>query len=171
MTTVREAIRERCSVRSYLDKPIKDEKLTLVLDAARLAPSARNNQNWKFIVVRNKKTRERLADAAANQRFIAEAPVVIAAVSTDPSYIMRCGVPAYAVDVAIAVDHMTLQAEELGLGTCWIGAFYQEKVKEILKIPDRYKVVALLPLGYPTHPCGEKHRKTLEEIVSHEKFS
>ena len=79
--------------------------------------------------------------------------------------------PAYAVDLAIAVDHMTLQAEELGLGTCWIGAFYQEKVKEILKIPDRYNVVALLPLGYRTHPCGEKHRKTLEEIVSHEKFS
>lgn len=169
--TVRDAIRDRYSVRSYLNKPVEGEKLTLILDAARLAPSANNRQNWKFIVVRDKKTRERLAEAAANQEFIAEAPVVIVAVSTEPSHIMRCEVPAYAVDVAIAVDHMTLQAVELGLGTCWIGAFYQSKVKEILQIPDRCKVVALLPLGYPACPCVEKYRNSLKEIVSYEKFS
>jgi nitroreductase len=169
--TVKDAIRERCSVRSYLDKPVEDEKLSAILEAARLAPSANNRQNWKFIVVKDKKTRERLAEAAANQGFIAEAPVVITAVSTDPFHIMRCEVPAYAVDVAIAVDHMTLQAEELGLGTCWIGAFYQERVKEILGIPDRCKVVALLPLGYPAFPCGVKHRKRLEDVVSYEKFT
>ncbi|MCK4595425.1 nitroreductase family protein [candidate division WOR-3 bacterium] len=167
---VRDSIKNRFSVRSYLNKPVEDEKLALVLDAARLAPSARNKQSWKFIVIKDKIIRQKLIDAAAGQQFVAEAPVVIAAVSTEPSYVMRCGVPAYAVDLAIAVDHMTLQAVELGLGTCWIGAFYQDKVKEILQIPDEYKVVALLPLGYPARSPAEKLRKSKNEVVIYEKF-
>ncbi|MCK4255621.1 nitroreductase family protein [candidate division WOR-3 bacterium] len=167
---VRDAIKNRFSVRSYLNKPVEDEKLALVLDAARLAPSARNKQSWKFIVIKDKIIRQKLIDAAAGQQFVAEAPVVIAAVSTEPSYVMRCGIPAYSVDLAIAVDHMTLQAVELGLGTCWIGAFYQDKVKEILQIPDEYKVVALLPLGYPTVLSAEKNRKSKDAVFSYEKF-
>ncbi|MCK4329840.1 nitroreductase family protein [candidate division WOR-3 bacterium] len=167
---VRDAIKNRFSVRSYLNKPVEDEKLALVLDAARLAPSARNKQSWKFIVIKDKIIRQKLIDAAAGQQFVAEAPVVIAAVSTEPSYVMRCGIPAYSVDLAIAVDHMTLQAVELGLGTCWIGAFYQDKVKEILQIPDEYKVVALLPLGYPARSPAEKLRKSKDEVVIYEKF-
>ncbi len=167
---VRNAIKNRFSVRSYLNKPVEDEKLALVLDAARLAPSARNKQSWKFIVIKDKIIRQKLIDAAAGQQFVAEAPVVIAAVSTEPSYVMRCGIPAYSVDLAIAVDHMTLQAVELGLGTCWIGAFYQDKVKEILQIPDEYKVVALLPLGYPARSPAEKLRKSKNEVVIYEKF-
>ena len=167
---VRDSIKNRFSVRSYLNKPVEDEKLALVLDAARLAPSARNKQSWKFIVIKDKIIRQKLIDAAAGQQFVAEAPVVIAAVSTEPSYVMRCGVPAYAVDLAIAVDHMTLQAVELGLGTCWIGAFYQDKVKEILQIPDEYKVVALLPLGYPARSPAEKLRKSKNDVFSYEKF-
>ena len=167
---VRNAIKNRFSVRSYLNKPVEDEKLALVLDAARLAPSARNKQSWKFIVIKDKIIRQKLIDAAAGQQFVAEAPVVIAAVSTEPSYVMRCGIPAYSVDLAIAVDHMTLQAVELGLGTCWIGAFYQDKVKEILQIPDEYKVVALLPLGYPAGLSAEKNRKSKDDVFSYEKF-
>jgi nitroreductase len=83
---------------------------------------------------------------------------------------MRCGVPEYAVDLAIAVDHMTLQAVELGLGTCWIGAFSQEEVKRILKIPENCKVVALLPVGYPADTPGPKSRKSLGEVVCYETF-
>ncbi len=86
-------------------------------------------------------------------------------------HIMRCGVHSYPVDLAIAVDHMTLAAVEEGLGSCWIGAFSQEEVKRILNIPQQYIVVTLLPMGYPVHAGGLKSRKTLEEIVSYEPFS
>jgi len=165
-----EAIKKRYSVRSYKSDPIPEEKLKKVLEAARLAPSAHNAQEWKFIVVKDEQKRKKLAEAAMNQTFVGEAPVVIAAVSLNPEHIMSCEVPAYAVDLAIAVDHMTLQAVEEGLGTCWIGAFNQQRVKEILNIPQRYKVVALLPLGYPADSPTPKERKSLEEIVCYENF-
>lgn len=167
---VSEAIKNRRSVRAYQPTAVPEDKLNRVLEAARLAPSAHNSQDWKFIVVRDKEKREKLAEAAAGQSFIAQAPVVIAAVSLAPEHTMSCGVPAYAVDLAIAVDHMTLQATEDGLGTCWIGAFDQEKVKEILEIPAQYKVVALLPLGFPADSPGPKQRKEPKEIISFEKF-
>ncbi|MCK4421947.1 nitroreductase family protein [candidate division WOR-3 bacterium] len=167
---VKEAIRERRSVRAYEPRDIPEDGLSKILEAARLAPSARNRQAWKFIVVREQHLREELARASAAQDFVGEAPVVIVAIGLDPEYIMRCEVPAYAVDLAIAVDHMTLQAVELGLGSCWIGAFYQNEVKKILNIPDRYKVVALLPIGYPSASPGPKNRKSLEEIVCYETF-
>ena len=84
---------------------------------------------------------------------------------------MTCDVPAYAVDVAIAVDHMTLTAVEEGLGTCWIGAFSQEKVKRLLGIPEAYKVVTLLPLGFPADKPRIKNRKKIEEMVCSDTFS
>lgn len=167
---VEDAIKNRYSVRSYLDKPVEEEKLNKILESARLAPSAGNRQNWKFIVVKDKKTRELLAEAAANQSFVKEASIIIAGISLDPDYIMRCEVPEAPLDLAIAIDHMTLQATELGLGTCWIGAFYQDKVKEILKVPKQYKVIELLTLGYPADRPSFKSRKPLKEIVSYETF-
>ncbi|MDI6839566.1 MAG: nitroreductase family protein [bacterium] len=167
---VSDAIKERRSVRAYKDKEIPDDSLNKILEAARLAPSASNRQQWKFIVIRDTVRRKAIARAAANQEFVGEAPVVIAAVSLDPVHVMRCGVPEYAVDLAIAVDHMTLQAVELGLGSCWICAFAQEEVKRILNIPAKYKVVALLPIGYPSDAPGPKIRKSIEEIVCYEAF-
>ena len=167
---VREAIKKRRSVRSYKSDPIPEESLRKVLEAARLAPSAHNAQDWKFVVVKDEKRRKKLAEAALGQNFITEAPIIIAAISLNPEAQLTSGVPAYALDLAIAVDHMTLQAVEEGLGTVWIGAFDQEKVKNILEIPENYKVVVLLPLGFPADRPGSKIRKTIEEIVSFEKF-
>ncbi|MFA5033400.1 MAG: nitroreductase family protein [bacterium] len=167
---VSQAIKERRSVRAYNSKEIPEEALNKLLESARLAPSASNRQQWKFIVVRDKDTRKALSNAASNQKFIADAPVVIAAVSTNPERIMSCAVPAYAVDLAIAVDHITLQATALGLGSCWIGAFSQEEVKKILNVPDEYKVVSLLPVGYPSDSPVPKSRKLLNEIISYETF-
>ncbi|MBZ9572958.1 nitroreductase family protein [Patescibacteria group bacterium] len=164
---VSEAIKNRRSVRAYKPEPVPEEKLRKVLEAARLAPSAHNAQERKFIVVRDEEIRKKLAEAAG-QGFVGEAPVVIVAVSLNPEDIMSSGVPAFAVDLAIAVDHMTLQAVEEGLGTCWIGAFSQEKVKEILKVPAQYKVVALLPLGFPADKPALKSRKSFEEIICFE---
>ncbi len=169
--TVMEAIEKRRSVRAYKKDPIPEEKLLRVLDAARLAPSANNRQAWKFVVVKDEEKRKKLIKAAANQSFVGEAPVVIAAVALNPTHVMRCEVPSYAVDLAIAVDHMTLVAVEEGLGTCWIGAFYQDEVRKILNIPEKYKVVALLPLGFPADSPGKKYRKSLEEIVCYDTFT
>jgi len=168
---VYEAIHKRRSVRAYQNRPVEDEKLRRIFEAARLAPSAANRQPWKFVLVKDRKRRQDLAEAAHGQSFVGEAPVVIAAVALRPDYIMSCDVPGYAVDLAIAVDHITLAAVAEGLGTCWIGAFNQERAREILEIPENYKIVALLPLGYPADEGGPKMRKPLEEIICYEKFS
>ena len=168
---LKEAINKRQSIRDYQDKPVPEEKLTRVLEAARLAPSANNMQPWKFVVVTDSKRRQELARAANRQTFVGQAPVVIVAVATNPESTMSSGIPRYAVDLAIAVDHMTLAAVDEGLGTCWIGAFSQQKVKEILNIPDKYRVVALLPLGFPRAETAIKLRKSLDEIVCYETFT
>lgn len=163
------AIQTRRSVRSYKSTPFSEEKLQKILEAARLAPSAHNAQNWKFVLVKDLDKRKALAEAAG-QSFIAQAPVIIAAVGLDPENILSSGNPAYAINLAIALDHMTLKAVEEGLGTCWIGAFSQEGVKEVLNIPENCKVVALLPLGFPADSPREKIRKNLKEIISDDTF-
>ena len=167
---LKEVIRKRESVRGYLDKQISQEQLNNVLEAARLAPSASNRQPIKLVVIKNSTKRKELTQAANNQGFVGEAPVVIAAVATDLEFTMPCGIKSYAIDVAIAIDHITLAAVDEGLGTCWIGAFSQERVKRILNVPDKYEVVALLPLGFPEKERGVKPRKSLDEIVCYESF-
>ncbi|MGB5101332.1 MAG: nitroreductase family protein [Methanothrix sp.] len=162
-----QAIRARRSIRNFQDRSVEEEKLLAVLEAGRLAPSARNMQDWRFIVVRDAATRQKLAEAARGQQFVGQAPVVIAACGTS-DLVMTCGQPAYTIDVAVAVDHMTLAAASLNLGTCWIGAFYEEKVKEILGVPPEIRVVALLPLGYPAEETSPQARKSLDEIVAWE---
>jgi len=163
------AIKNRYSCRSYKAESIPEEKLNKILEAARLAPSAHNEQEWKFVVVRDVKKRKEVAEAAG-QSFIEEAPVIITAVGLDLEHIMSSGNPAYAIDLAIAVEHMALQAVEEGLGTCWIGAFNQDEVKRVLEIPEECKVVALLPLGFPADKPKPKSRKKLEEIISYDGF-
>jgi len=165
-----EAIKKRQSVRSYLDKEIPEELLRQVLEAGRLAPSACNNQPWKFIVVKDKKLKEKLITACKNQNFVGEASVIIVGCATNPGYRMGNGVQSYSIDLAIALDHMSLQAAELNLGTCWIGAFYQDKVKEVLDIPEEISVVVLMPLGFPQTLGTKRGRKTLSEIVCYEKY-
>jgi len=165
-----EAIKKRQSVRSYQDKEIPEDILHQVLEAGRLAPSASNKQNWKFIVVKDKDLRKKLVPACKNQEFVGEAPVVIAGCATDPDYVMTCGEHSYSIDLAIALDHMSLEAASLGLGTCWIGAFYQDQVKEILEIPDDVSVVALMPLGFPQALGIKTERKPLSEIICYDKY-
>lgn len=166
---VAEAIKNRYSCRSYKADPVPEEKLKKILEAARLAPSAHNEQEWRFIVVKDTEKRKEVAEAAG-QSFIVEAPIIIVAVATSPERLMSSGSPAYAIDLAIAVEHVALQATEEGLGTCWIGAFSQEEVKKVLKIPKEYKVVVLMPLGYPAEQGRPKSRKSLDEIVSYDNF-
>jgi nitroreductase len=164
-----EAIRKRRSVRSYLDKVIEEEKLNAVLEAGRLAPSASNRQEWRFVVVRDGEVRRKLGEAANEQSFVGEAPVVIAACAVTDGHVMSCGQLCYPIDVAIALDHISLAAVEQGLGTCWIGAFNEVKVKEILGIPEKIRVVELMPLGYPvTQAVEEKNRLSFSKIVKYD---
>ena len=164
-----EAIRKRRSVRGYLDKPIPEEALARILEAGRLAPSAKNRQEWRFIIVSDPKLRSKLAEAANGQTFVGEAPLIIVACAETDNRVMSCGQLCYPIDVAIALDHITLAAVELGLGTCWIGAFDEQKVKEILSIPNKIRVVELMPIGYPSDPSiSEKNRLSLNEIVKYE---
>jgi nitroreductase len=164
------AINQRSSVRAYKGTPVEEDKLNKILEAARLSPSSSNRQEWKFIVVKNKDTRKKLANAAFGQSFIGEAPVVIVACGTDSKSIMACGQPTHSVDVSIACAFMILQAYELGLGTCWIGAFKEDETKRILNIPEHVRVVAMTPVGYPSQPPTQKSRKGLDQIVCFEKY-
>ena len=166
---VYEAILTRKSVRAYQDREVSDETLQKVLDAAHLAPSAGNRQEWRFVVVRDPEMRQKLADAAHSQTFVAEAPVVLVCCAETDGHIMSCGESCYPIDVAAAIDHLTLAATAEGLGSCWIGAFDQAKVRAMLGIPENIAVVELLPLGYPTDPSMKsKKRLPLEDLVHYE---
>jgi len=167
---VLEAIKKRQSVRSYQDKEIPKEVLQEILEAGRLAPSAKNTQSWKFIIVRDKELRKKMVPACKNQEFVGEAPVVIAGCGTNLDYVMSNGEHAYSINLAIALDHMSLQAASLGLGTCWIGAFYQDQVKEILGVPEEVRVVALMTVGYPKELGTKTRRKPLSEIICYDKY-
>ena len=166
-----EAVQNRYSVRAYQDRPVEQEKLDRILEAARLAPSGSNRQPWKFVVVRDAETRKALAKACNDQSFVGRAPVVIVGVGLMPERTMSCQVPGDPVDVAIAMEHIALAATAEGLGTCWIGAFDQDQVRQVVGVPDQHKVIEVMPLGYPADEPRPKKRKPLEEIVCYEKFA
>ena len=169
---VYEAISTRKSVRQFQEKDVPEEVVTRLLEAARLAPSANNRQEWRFVVVRDAQTRKALSEAACGQKFVGEAPVVLACCAQSDEHVMTCKQLCYPIDVAIAIDHITLCAAAEGLGTCWIGAFHEDRVKEILGIPPEVRVVGLLPVGYPVDPSPvEKSRLPLESIVKYERWA
>ncbi len=162
-----DTIANRYSVRSYLDKKVEPEKLRSIFSAVRLAPSARNAQEWRFVVVTDPELREQVAKAGG-QPFLKECPVIVAACAETDRRAMKCGELAYTVDLAIAIDHLTLAATAMGLGTCWIGSFDPVMVQDALDIPKEYPVVALLSLGYPAEqgkPAVEKSRLALNDIL------
>jgi nitroreductase len=169
---VMEAIRTRKSVRAYLDRPVETEKLERILEAGRLAPSASNRQEWRFVVVREPQTRQKLSAAVASPAaFIRKAPVILAACAETDGHVMQCGQLSYPMDVAIALDHITLAAVELGLGTCWIGMLAENQVRATLGIPDRIRVVAMLTVGYPADPTPvEKKRLSLDRVAKYERW-
>jgi nitroreductase len=168
--TVMDAIRARFSCRAYQDRPLEKETLDKILEAARLAPSAKNLQDWRFVVATDRQTRHRLAQAANNQMFIADAGAILVCCSVS-DYTMRCGQQVGPIDVAIAMEHICLQAAELGLGTCWIGSFFPDQVRPILGIPEKVAIIELLALGYPAEPRRAPKREPVEKIVCFEKWS
>ncbi len=165
-----EIFRNRRSIRKYQNRAVEKDQLERVLDAARLAPSWKNLQCWHFLVVSDPVCRDALLQAFPQDnpgtKAIATAPLSIV-VCADPRESGReNGIEYYIADAAIAFEHLCLAAHALGLGTCWMGWFQEEKIKDALAIPANIKVVGITPLGYPAQEPTPRPRKTLAEIVS-----
>ncbi len=169
-----EAIQKRRSVRKFQDKRIPEEVLQRVLDAGRLAPSAVNLQPWRFIVIRDLEIKRRLLECTrgAKHLHLVMGDVSIVACGNERDCYQRQGdyMKTFAIDVSLALDHMMLAATAEGLGTCWIGAFNEGKVKELFDIPDPWRVVGMTPLGYPDEEPEFRGRKSLDEIICYEKW-
>jgi nitroreductase len=202
---VSEAIRKRRSIRKFKLDPIPEEKIRLLLESARLAPSGTNTQPWRFIVIKDNDTKKKLQEAAHNQRHIGRAPVIIVCCADLKAFkefpervdeLIESGalpertrevfIPylkkgmdtvtkdalmvAAAANVAIAVEHIVLQAVEIGLGTCWVRWYEDNKIKEILDIPEHVEVMALLPIGVPDEDPSQRPRQKLDQLVYGEKY-
>lgn len=171
MVSIHEIIKNRRSVRQYSSKPISDKVLKRLKNALRFAPSACNLQPRKFIFITDDNLKTKLSGIANNQSFIAEAPLVIVACGyLDKAYKEMGGYKnSVDIDVAIALDHLTLAAASEGIGTCWIGDFNEEQVKHLLGVPKNVAITAMMPVGYPVssslmHSVSEKQRKPESEI-------
>lgn len=175
-------IAQRRSIRRYLDKPVGREKILECLEAARLAPSADNVQPWRFLIIDDPEIKDRFTKGVfsgiyAPSKFAAKAPVLIVILARLDIITNRIGkqmqrVDFYLIDIGIAGEHIVIQAEELGLGTCWIGWYNSRKARKILGIPKKYKIVSLLSMGYyEKKPSRVKKRKNLEDIAWFNKIS
>ena len=167
--TVLEAMRSRYSCRAYQDRPIEQEKLDSIFEAARLAPSAMNTQDWRFVVVTDKEKKQQVADTTNRPKVFEKAGAIIAACSNS-DHVMRCGQAIGPIDVAIALEHIALRATDLGLATCWIGSFYADKVRAILDIPADIAIIELMAIGYPADSRKEPQREPIEKILCYEKW-
>ena len=166
-----EEIVHRRSIREYMEKPVEKEKLDRILEAGRLAPTARNQQDWRILIVTDPDVKNRLVDEASpRQAFLKQAPIILAACALNPEYIMRCGHPAYLIDLAIVLDHIALQAVREGLGTCWIGSFDEVRAKSVLKVPERVRIVELMSLGYSHRPPNPRERKPVIDLYKWESW-
>ena len=167
-----EAMAQRRSIRQFHpDRPVDEAAVRRILDAAVAAPSAGNGQNWRFVVVRDRELKRRLAFEAGHQRFIDQAPVAIVVCAdldgAEKGYGER-GRQTYALqDTAAAIENMLLAVTALGLGCCWVGAFNESVAAEILGLPQSLRPVAMLPIGHPAEPAGRvPPRKAIDEVAS-----
>jgi len=175
-------VSKRQSVRKYTDRKVEPEKVRRCLEAARLAPSASNSQPWKFIVVDDpelckKVAKETYGPLSTFNTFAGQAPVIVAVVIEKMKIITQIGSVLKdrefpLIDIGIAAEHFCLQAAEEGLGTCILGWFSEEPIKELLKIPKHKRMALLITLGYfpEDYPLREKSRKGFEEVVRYNKY-
>ncbi|MCM0082065.1 nitroreductase family protein [Geomonas sp. Red32] len=166
---VLQAIQDRRSIRKYQDTPVEHQKIEQVLDAARLAPSWKNLQCWRFLVLTAPARRgvlvEAFPDDNPGKKAIATAPCLIVVCADPAESGVENGIEYYIADTAIAFEHLCLAAQGLGLGTCWMGWFDEERIKDALGIPAGIKVVGITPLGYPDQEPKQRPRKELREIA------
>ncbi|WP_342755841.1 nitroreductase family protein [Kineothrix sedimenti] len=177
-----EQIESRRSIRKYLNKKVEKVKLVQILESARLAPSGSNTQPWVFIVVESEEMKEKLSNADHQQQWMMTAPVFVVCVAD-----IRCRISEgisvrldenspepelkqIIRDTAIAMEHILLEAEHLGLATCWTAWFEQDDVRSILNIPEDKYVCGIITLGYGDETPKQRPRKELEEIVRYERW-
>jgi len=176
-----DVIETRKSIRTYCDKEVEESKIEYIFECARLAPSWVNRQCWRFIVVKDKEKIKALSKTSIVNRWIRTVPIIIVACGDPTSSGVNNNIDYFVVDVSIAMEHIILAATDVDLGTCWIAGFDEKKVKELLEIPNRIRVVALTPLGYPAQKNGlsdktrkliasSKKRKQLDEIIRYERW-
>ena len=167
-----QVIRDRRSIRKYRDTPVEPDKITQVLEAARLAPSWKNLQCWRFLVLRDPQRRAAMLEAFPEgnpgNKALASAPVIIVACAEPTESGVENGIDYYIADTAIAFEHLCLAAHALGLGTCWMGWFDEAALKAALGIPANIRVVGVTPLGYPDQEPKPRPRKSLEDITFYE---
>lgn len=162
-----EAVKNRRSIRGYASAPIESEKLAAVCEAFRTAPSARNSQNWKLIAVSDSKARARVCAATlGSPDWLAQAPVILVACGTKQG-VMTNGHRADSIDVSIATTCAMLQAWELGLGTCWMASYREDKMRDALGLEDDISIVAITPLGYPAESPALRPRKQADEVIEY----
>ena len=169
-----EAISGRRSIRKFKKRDVERELILKIVEAGIWAPSAGNIQSWEVVVVRDEKTKEKLAAAAYMRDFIAKAPVVLVlCADKQRSAIIyeERGSDLYCIqDAACAAQNMLLTAYALGLGTCWVGAFDEELVRKTLDVPEHIRPVALIPLGYPDEKPYPPLRREIDDLMNCETF-
>lgn len=163
------AIRERRSIRSYLDKEVEPEKIEKLLESMQYAPGARNEQGHVIVMIRDKELKKEVAEACNGQMFVAEAPVIFV-MCYNNERIMSCGQMVGPVDATIAFSFLMLEVKAQDLGMCWIGAFDAEEIKRILNVPEDYTVFALASIGYPANEGYFRERKSLKELVRFDRW-
>lgn len=169
-----QVVRDRRSIRKYKDTPVEVEKIEQILDAARLAPSWKNLQCWRFLVLSEEGNKRRVLEAFPESnpgtKAIASAPVVIVVCANPAESDVENGIPYFVADTSIAFEHLCLAAHALGLGTCWMGWYDEEHVKLSLGIPPDIRIVGITPLGYPDQEPKPRPRKELKEIAFFEQW-
>lgn len=161
-------ISERKSAKSFIGKDVGEDILRRVLEAGRLAPSAKNRQPWRFIVVRAPELKEKIYHAAYQQDQIARAPVLIALCTTNVDYTMPNGHLSYPMDISMAASFMMMQIEREGLDSCVLTTFDETEIKDLLSVPFSMRIPLLLLFGKAEHAPSLKERKSLESIVSYD---
>lgn len=152
-----QAIKKRKSVREYTGELISEGNLNKLLQSTRMAPSAKNLQPWQIIVVIDFETKKELVGICHGQMFIEDAGAVIIGLVEDTKW--------SEIDLTISLDHLSLEAVELGLGTCWIGSFNKKRLKELIKIPDGYEPFILMTVGHPDDDSQSPTKKAVGELV------
>jgi nitroreductase len=165
-----ETIMHRRSIRKYKPEAIPQADLDTILESGRQAPSAANRQPWHFVVVRDEALKRQVAAACSGQNWLADAYVILAGIGSPSASRGSAGRPWYEVDVSIAMQNMILAATSLGYGTCWIGAFDEGQVKELLQVPEEMRVVALTPIGAPDASPDARPRKDVNQVFSAEQY-
>ncbi|WP_026476826.1 nitroreductase family protein [Alkaliphilus transvaalensis] len=175
-------IKTRRSIRKYIDRSVEEEKILQLIESARLAPSGSNSQPWHFIIVKSELNRQKLSNVSHNQKWMLSAPVFIVCVADIRSRIKdgdnlsidenspHPELKQIIRDTTIAIDHMVIEAENLGLGTCWVAWFTQEEIRPILNIPSDKYVVSIITVGYSDEMPKARPRKKLDEIIHHESW-